>query len=304
MKKFDFIKSDQKNKCFETTSKLAHSIGVENISKQYFYEILLSLASKIRNAKGNNNKSVIIGLSGGQGTGKSTISTLIDHILNHYLDIKVMTLSIDNFYFSKEIRMEMAHEIHPLCRTRGVPGTHDTCLLKEKIDSLSNADSNTKTIIPVFSKIFDNYEPKENWNIFFGRPDIILLEGWCIGAKAIEDNEWYPPINSLEKKFDPKSEWAKWSNTALKNEYQDIFETIDMLIMIKESSIENIYQNRWKQEKTLKKLNKSTKIMSKSSVNEFVMHFERLTLHMLNTMPDYADVVIKKDLNYNYYINW
>ena len=107
---------------------------------------------------------------------------------------------------------------------------------------------------------------------------------------------------SLEKNFDPDSTWGKWSNRLLKNQYQEIFGMLKILIMIKEKSMRNIYKNRWVQEKTLKKLNKTAKTLTKSDVNQFVMHFERLTRHMFRIMPDYADIIIKKDSNYNYYI--
>ena len=306
MKKFDYTKIDdigldEIEKCIHTTSKLAFDIGIENISKRYFYDILLFLAYQIKKIT-RNKKPTIIGVSGGQGSGKSTITTLVEHILNSYLSVRTIALSIDNFYFSKKKRMQMSKDIHPLCKTRGVPGTHDIVLLKEKINSLLNADLTTKTVIPIFSKIKDDYISDQSWKIYLGKPDIIILEGWCIGAKAIEEQEWLPPLNSLEKNFDPDSTWGKWSNRILKNQYQEIFEMLNILIMIKEKSMRNIYKNRWVQEKTLKKLNKTAKTLTKSDVNQFVMHFERLTRHMFRIMPDYADIIIKKDSNYNYYI--
>ena len=304
--KFDFtniddIRLNEIKKCLHTTSKLAFDVGIDNISKRYFYDILLFLAYQIKKIT-SDKQSTIIGLSGGQGSGKTTITTLVEHILNLYLNVRAITLSIDNFYFSKKRRMQMSQEIHPLCKTRGVPGTHDIILLKEKINSLLNADLKTKTVIPLFSKIKDDYVPIQNWKTYLGRPDIIILEGWCIGAKAIEDHEWLPPLNSLEKNFDPDSTWGKWSNRLLKNQYQEIFGMLKILIMIKEKSMRNIYKNRWVQEKTLKKLNNTAKTLTKDDVKQFVMHFERLTRHMLRIMPDYADIIINKDSNYNYHI--
>jgi D-glycerate 3-kinase len=90
-----------------------------------------------------------------------------------------------------------------------------------------------------------------------------LLEGWCIGAVPIKIKNWLPPLNSLEKRLDPEGEWAKWSNRELGKRYQDLFSLIDLLIMIRLPSMEHVYESRWIQEKTLKKIIKVKKCQVK-----------------------------------------
>ena len=210
--------------------------------------------------------------------------------------------SIDDFYLSISERNELAKNIHPMCKTRGVPGTHNIDKLIQTISLLTKNKNNKEVLLPAFSKVDDDYFPLNEWRIYKGRPDIIFLEGWCIGAVPIKIKNWLPPLNSIEKRLDPKGEWAKWSNRELGKRYQDLFSLIDLLIMIRLSSMEHVYESRWIQEKTLKKLNKGEKVSSKIKIYEFVMHFERLTRHMFKTLPSYADLIIERDLDFNYVI--
>jgi D-glycerate 3-kinase len=63
--------------------------------------------------------------------------------------------------------------------------------------------------------------------------------------------------------------------------------------------MDNVYENRWLQERTMSKGIKDKKllknIMNKNQIKSFVMHYERLTRHILEEMPDQADIVIKRE---------
>ena len=72
---------------------------------------------------------MILGLAGGQGTGKTTISSLIKIILEKYFKFNVFKISIDDFYKTREDRIKLSKKVHPLLMTRGVPGTHDIDLI-------------------------------------------------------------------------------------------------------------------------------------------------------------------------------
>jgi len=271
------------------------------LSSAYFLNILLPLTLYFSSII-KNKKTIILGFSGGQGSGKSSMTILLNHILNKYTSIKSLTLSIDDFYLSISERNELAKNIHPMCKTRGVPGTHNIDKLIQTISLLTKNKNKKEVLLPAFSKVDDDYFPINEWRTYKGRPDIIFLEGWCIGAVPIKIKNWLPPLNSIEKRLDPKGEWAKWSNRELGKRYQDLFSLIDLLIMIRLPSMEHVYESRWIQEKTLKKLNKGEKVSSKIKINEFVMHFERLTRHMFKTLPSYADLIIERDLDFNYVI--
>ena len=73
----------------------------------------------------NRKKPLIIGVSGGQGTGKTTITSIVSIILRKYFKLNVFKISIDDFYKKRNVRKKLSLNKHPLLMTRGVPGTHD-----------------------------------------------------------------------------------------------------------------------------------------------------------------------------------
>ena len=75
--------------------------------------------------KADKKKPYFVGLAGGQGTGKTTISSLIKIILTKYFKLKVFRISIDDFYKTRKERISLSKRVHPMLLTRGVPGTHD-----------------------------------------------------------------------------------------------------------------------------------------------------------------------------------
>ena len=75
--------------------------------------------------KTNKKSPYFVGLAGGQGTGKTTISSLIKIILTKYFKLKVFRISIDDFYKTRKERINLSKKVHPMLLTRGVPGTHD-----------------------------------------------------------------------------------------------------------------------------------------------------------------------------------
>ena len=74
-------------------------------------------------------KTKIIGLTGGQGSGKSTISKNLKIILKEGFKLNTVIFSIDDFYKTFKERKLMSKKISPLFLTRGVPGTHDARML-------------------------------------------------------------------------------------------------------------------------------------------------------------------------------
>ena len=89
----------------------------------------LPLSKKIYDNYSKDKKTKIIGLSGGQGAGKSTISGILKIILKEYFNLNTVIFSIDDFYKTLKERKKMSIKVSPLFLTRGVPGTHDTSLL-------------------------------------------------------------------------------------------------------------------------------------------------------------------------------
>ena len=145
-------------------------------------DFFLPIGKMIYQVYSKDNKTKIIGLTGGQGSGKSTISNILKIILKENFNLETVIFSIDDFYKTLKERKNMSKNISPLFLTRGVPGTHDTKMLLKCITKLKKYKF-TKTVIPRFDKALDNRVLKKNWLKVIKKPNIVIFEGWCVGAK-------------------------------------------------------------------------------------------------------------------------
>ncbi|MDB9711757.1 hypothetical protein OAA42_01510 [Pelagibacteraceae bacterium] len=80
-----------------------------------------------------NTKNLFCLVSGPQGSGKTTFTSEVKKKLNKK-KLKVLVLSIDDFYLSKKDRNKLSKTISPLLVTRGVPGTHNLRHLKKSFE--------------------------------------------------------------------------------------------------------------------------------------------------------------------------
>ena len=236
----------------------------------------------------------MIGLSGGQGSGKSTIAQILSLILKLKYGLNTVIFSIDDFYKTLRERKKISKEIHSLFLTRGVPGTHNTKLLLKTIKCLKKKRYKL-TSIPRFDKSIDDRMAKNKWRKILQKPHIIIFEGWCVGTTHQQKINLKKPINNLEKKFDKKMIWRNSVNNSIKNSYRKIFSFIDKLIFLQVPSFSYVYKWRLLQENKLKLLSKGKKIMTAIKIKNFIMHYERITRHMIKDLKYEANVVIKLD---------
>ena len=243
------------------------------------------------------NKTFIIGLAGGQGTGKTTVSSLIKLILKTYFKLNVFKISIDDFYKTRKERSKLSKSIHPLLLTRGVPGTHDVDMMNKLFHNIKKKKFDTM-LIPKFDKSIDDRCNKKLWYKLKDKPDVLILEGWCVGAKPEKKNTLSKPINELEKNLDSKKTWRLHVNNQLKNKYLKLFNQMHCLLYLKAKNFNVLKQWRIKQEKKLKlkkKRKRNNKIMSNSEVINFMMTYQRITRNMLKITPKHSSIII--DLN-------
>ena len=233
----------------------------------------------------------IIGVSGTQGTGKTSLSKLLENILK-IEGFKVARFSIDDFYLTKMDRQNLAETVHPLLKTRGVPGTHDTHLLSAILNELNNPTSKSSIEVPRFSKALDDRFPEHKWKTVNFPIDLIILEGWFVGATPIAVESLDKPINELEASEDKDGRWRSFMAKQLEGKYQNIFDQINLLILLEAPSFEQVFDWRNLQEKKLRKkeLNASG-VMSEKQLMRFIQHYERLSRHCLEILPRKADVV-------------
>ncbi|MBL8552117.1 MAG: hypothetical protein JNJ73_19170 [Hyphomonadaceae bacterium] len=242
----------------------------------------------------------LVGLNGAQGSGKSTLAALLKRALAKFWNARTAVLSLDDFYLTKADRLLLAAEVHPLCATRGVPGTHDCPLLAQTLSQLTAATAQSRTQIPAFSKLDDDRAPADAWTVFVGCPDIILFEGWCVGLSADLVPPWRGPINALESEADPDGVWHRWSRGCLAERYTPFWQMIDLLVCVAQpEDIRSVVQSRLKQEQGL---SGEAPRMDERQIERFVQHYERYTLALWSAMPHIADMVVRRDRDFRFSI--
>jgi len=271
---------------------------LDNDLEQALINVYIPLAACLAKQADDYRATRIIGINGAQGSGKSTLCKLLQIVLEEGFAKRVTTFSIDDIYLTHAERETLAEKIHPLLKTRGVPGTHDVGLGLQLLTDLRGIEAGESINIPVFDKSIDDRSAEEDFRQVTGPIDLVLFEGWCVGAKPQRDPALALPVNSLERLEDPDQVWRRYVNEQLENDYKWLFREIDFLIMLKIPEISSVMEWRSKQERKLAKASPGGhKIMDTAALQRFIMHYERLTRAMLTEMPDRADLVFKLNRN-------
>ncbi len=254
-------------------------------------------------ASHHKGRPLLVGINGAQGSGKSTTAELLATTLSQVHGLATIQCSIDDFYLTHAERVKLAQDIHPLLATRGVPGTHDLKLLNETLDQLMTASPEETTRIPRFNKAVDDRHPEEKWDSFSGRPDVVILEGWCVGTTPQPESLLQEPINELEAREDVDGRWRKYVNDALRDGYRSLFKRLDLLVLLKIPDFSAVIEWRSLQEQKLAEQSghlAGSKIMDASTIQRFVMHYERLTRWNLDALPSAADLTLEIDRGHRF----
>jgi D-glycerate 3-kinase len=241
---------------------------------------------------------LLININGAQGTGKTTFTEFVKVILENQYHYSTAILSIDDFYLTLEQRQKISATIHPLLKTRGVPGTHDYLLIQKTLEKLLSGQS---CQVPRFNKAIDDRAPESDWIKYHQPVDVILFEGWCNHSPVQNEQQLSDPINELERNEDKNGIWRHFANHQLQIYHQSFFHLSDCVIMLQASDFENIFSWRQLQEKKLKQStleNSQTKIMNDQQLLRFIQHYERITRHTLQYLPQQSDILLAVDNNH------
>ena len=292
---------EQINECFRKVKKDYFNFISSQETKKYKFKnkermiksFLIPVSQWILK-KASKKKTLIIGLAGGQGSGKTTISSILLLILSKYFKLNVFKVSIDDFYKTRKDRKLLSRVKHPLLMTRGVPGTHDIDLMLNFFKKVKT--KNFKTFyVPKFNKAIDDRYSKSLWIKIKSKPDIVIFEGWCVGAKPQTNTELEKPINSLEKAHDQNAMWRIYVNKQLKTKYKSLFKQLDGLLYLKAKNFNMLKNWRLKQEKKLwikTKNKKNLKIMSSGDVINFMQTYQRITQQMFKDAKKSSSVIM------------
>jgi D-glycerate 3-kinase len=240
--------------------------------------------------KAQVRKPLVVGISGAQGSGKSTLADKIALQLRRD-GLSVATLSLDDLYLTRSEREALGQVVHPLLKVRGVPGTHDVGL---GLSIFADIEAGRTLLLPRFDKALDNRAPVERWTRVSHPLDVLIFEGWCVGARPQPFSSLAEPVNALEREQDRSGKWRQFANEALATDYQRLFARIHFQIFLEAPAWEVVLNWRIQQEQDLrcKSTGHSCAVMDDQEVERFVQHYERLTRHMLDEMPKRADFTI------------
>ena len=244
--------------------------------------------------KVDKKKPLVIGLAGGQGSGKTTISSILSIILKKYFKLNVFTISIDDFYKTRKDRKILSNRKHPLLMTRGVPGTHDIDLMLKFFKKIRSKKFKSLKV-PKFNKAIDDRCKKSLWYKLKSKPDLVIFEGWCVGARAQSNSQLKKPINSLEKVYDQSIKWRSHVNNQLKTKYKILFKQLDGLVYLKAKNFSLLRNWRLKQERKLwvqTKNKKNLKIMRSRDVINFMQTYQRITQQMFKDAVKSSSIIM------------
>ena len=271
------------------TDPIAELIAIEGLPESYVEVVeqhWKPLATRIARLPAAR-APLVIGINGAQGSGKSTACKFLEVLLARRR-IRAVTLSLDDLYLTREERLTLARQVHPLFATRGVPGTHAVTLGLRIVEDML---AGRALEIPRFDKATDDRAAEVTR--ITGPVDVLLLEGWCVGARPQEPAALTAPVNDLERNEDPHGVWRSLVNHWLTQDYARLFDQIDLLVMLKVENFDAVRRNRALQEEKLRAANpQAGETMDDAALEHFCAHYERLTRHMLAEMPARADVVI------------
>jgi len=267
----------------------------ERMIKSFLIPLCFWISEKV-----DKKRPYFVGLAGGQGTGKTTTSSLIKIILTKYFKLKVFKISIDDFYKTRKERISLSKRVHPMLLTRGVPGTHDINMMLYFFRK-AKSKKFKRLKLPTFNKAIDDRSNKKKWYDLKEKPDVIIFEGWCVGAKSEKSNTLKKTINSMERAKDQKQIWRKYVNQQLKSKYKNLYSQLNCLIYLKAANFSLLQKWRLKQERKLlfnSKRKSNLKIMNKGDVINFMQTYQRITQNMFRYMPKYASIILNLNSNH------
>lgn len=221
-------------------------------------------------SKDENEKCLIVGICGPQGSGKSYLAHKIkEQLIKDHL--QPLVISIDDFYLTRsdQEKLQMQFPEDPLMQGRGLPGTHDVDLLCDILDRLMSLGGDgpegpTNAIkVPVYDKSAFNglgdRAPESEWQVVRTIPDVIILEGWFNGFTSYNNdtkllhewNECKQQLRGLHPIAANVPECAIRIMDDCLSSYAAIWDRFDCFIYYQTDDLENIKSWRLQQEHAL-----------------------------------------------------
>ncbi len=277
-------------------NEIKSATGGVIINDKIFKNFYLPLIQYYINDKKNKHiKTYIIGVQGGQGTGKTVLAALIKTCLKSKR-YSTEAFSIDDFYKSniEQKKFFKLQQKNPFYKTRGLPGTHKFNKLYGVLQAAKNGH---RFIIPHFDKSLYGGagDISKQTTIINNRLDFIIIEGWCVNMPFVDPKK-FPLIlsenkyaNKFFKELDPKKKYYKTVLNYIKK-YQKIWKLLDNKTIISGENIKWIEGWRVEQEKKMVALKKEGMAIDKIKI--FIKPYIPFTYLLYN-----RNIKNKKNIN-------
>lgn len=258
------------------------------------WQYWLPLAQRLAEQQQKMGQTLIQGLMGGQGTGKTTLGIVLNILLRHF-GKTFLSISLDDIYKTFVERQKL-RDRRPDLIWRGPPGTHDINLGIQVLQKLRDRHpSNPQEIlIPRFDKSLHNGAGDRIDSEISYSADIVLFEGWFVGMRPLPLSafrDWLPPILSKRDR-----EFALECNSNL-YDYLPLWSYLDSLILLLPKDYK--YSLQWRLEAEHKLIITRKTGMSDQAITQFVEYFWK-ALHpeiFLPHMISSRDRLLGKQIN-------
>ncbi|MEA5502162.1 glycerate kinase [Halotia wernerae UHCC 0503] len=260
------------------------------------WDLWLPLAVKIASHRQKLGRSLIQGILGGQGTGKTTMCQVLNLILQQ-LGYRTLSLSLDDLYKTYSDRLALTQQ-DPRLIWRGPPGTHDIDLGLNVLDQIRQCQN--PIIVPRFDKSAYNGAGDRTTPEIVADIDIVLFEGWFVGVRPINSDVFDnapPPIFTDEDK-----EFARDMNRQLRD-YLPLWERLDSLILLYPTDYH--CSLAWRKQAEQQMITAGKSGMNESQIEEFVNYFWRslhpeLFIKPLLKSSSAVDLVIEVNVDHTF----
>ena len=271
-----------------TTLRSALIAAVKDEPRVDRYYLPLAEWVQAERAKKPEKKPFVLGLSGPQGSGKTTFAKALVVALGALGD-KALDVSSDDFYLTRaeQIALTEKHPHDPLFEVRGFAGTHDVELGAHVIGSLVRG---APTKIPRYDKSAKDGQgdraPESKWLAVDEPQDLVVFEGWQIAFPHL-------PEHKLDEEL--------WLANAELTAYETWTKKLDALILLEAEELDFIVQ--WRVDSERQRREKGETTMSEADAQKYITRFlpvYQAYVPELRENPPVAEfkrVVLGKDRN-------
>jgi D-glycerate 3-kinase len=262
---------------------------------ELYWRLWLPLALRLRSLRDRRQTALIQGILGGQGTGKTTLTLILKHMLG-VMGYNAVGLSIDDIYKTYEERLAL-RAADPRLKWRGPPGTHDVSLGIATLQRVHEAAPADWIALPRFDKSLHGGEGDRVDPEYVRDVDIVLFEGWFLGVQPVAEDVFDQAPSPIETEAD--RQFARDMNRQLQA-YLPLWTCLDQLMVLYPEDYRISKQWRLQAEHQMKAQGKAG--MSDAMIEQFVEYFWRalhpeLFVTPLKSNGDITNLVVEIDLN-------